>query len=120
MPSAAATIATSQRIMSLSVAFCAGLLAAGLALERLGQLHARRTDPQALEVVELAHGEVEDVDDHVAVVHQHPLSVRHALDRDRTLAESAQIVLDRLRDGLDLCIGAPGTDDEVIRDRGNV
>src|SRR5512138_1067322 len=91
IPSAAATIATSQRIMSPSVAFGAGLLAAGLALERLGELDARRTDPEALEVVELAHGQVEDVDDDVAVVHQHPLSVRDAFDGDRTLAARAQI-----------------------------
>src|SRR5262245_16666491 len=120
IPSAAATIATSQRIMSPSVAFGAGLLAARLALERLGQLDARRAGPEALEVVELAHGQVEDVDDDVAVVDQHPLSVRHALDGDRALTASAQIVLDRLGDGLDLRIGASGADDEVIRDRGDV
>src|SRR4029077_21157607 len=85
--SSTATIAPSQRITRTppaaarpSAAFGAGLLAAGLALERLGQRDARRAHPQAFQVVEFPHRHVEDVDDDVAEVHQHPLRMRQSLD----------------------------------------
>src|SRR5206468_10479105 len=79
-----------------SAAFGAGLLAARLALEGLGQLDARRAHPQALEVVELPHRHVEDVDHDVAVVEQHPLCVRQPLDRERALAEPSKVPPARL------------------------
>src|SRR5947208_16233937 len=102
-----------------SAAFGAGLLAARLALEGLGQLDARRAHPQALEVVELPHRHVEDVDHDVAVVQQHPLRVRQSLDRERPLAERPQeVLLDGLRDRLHLRVGAAAADDEVVGDRG--
>src|SRR5207237_3364010 len=44
-----------------SVIFRAGLLAACLGLERLGEVDPRRTDPEAPEIVELAHRDVVDV-----------------------------------------------------------
>src|SRR5437773_6919246 len=100
-----------------SAAFGAGLLAARLALEGLGQLDARRADPQALEVVELPHRYVEDVDHDVAVVQQRPLRVRQSLGRERPLAERPQVLLDGLRDRLHLRVGAAAADDEVVGDR---
>src|SRR5438477_10486287 len=54
----------------------------GLGDRRFGghvERHARRLDPQALEVVEFAHGMVEDVDDDAAEVEQRPAAVAHAL-----------------------------------------
>src|SRR5438132_1446616 len=115
----APTSAASQRVMggAPSAPFGAGLLAARLALEGLGELDARRAYPQALEIVELAHRDVEDVHHDVAVVHQHPLRVRQPLDRERPLAERAEMLLDRLRDRLHLRVGAPAADDEVVGDR---
>ena len=46
----------------------------------LGPLEAGDVGPQALEVVELAGVLLEDVDDDVAVVHEHPLAGVEALD----------------------------------------
>src|SRR5581483_496603 len=95
-----------------------GVLRARLALERLGQLDARGAGPEALEVVELAHGHVEDVDDDVAVVHQHPLAALHPLERDRFRTLAPDLLLDRFGDRLDLRVRSAAADDEVVRDRG--
>src|SRR5581483_3585356 len=121
MTRSAATIAPSQRVIddAPSAPLGARLLAARLALERLGELDARRAYPQALEVVELADRHVEDVDDDVAVVHQHPLSVRQALDGERALSLRTERVLDAVGDRLHLRVGAAAADHEVVGDRGD-
>src|SRR6476620_5641371 len=66
----------------------------------LRQLHARGMLPQPVEVVELAHRLVEDVDDDVGVVHQYPLAAIHAFDRAGPMALLAHVHVDGLRDRL--------------------
>src|SRR5262249_56432541 len=86
----------------------------------LGQLDSRGVDPEPLEIVEFAHGLIEDVNDDVGEVHQHPLAPRDALDGVRPHALAAEIFLDALSDALDLAVGAAGADDEIIGDGGEL
>src|SRR5262245_46772661 len=104
--SSATPIAMSQRIIAgCLLALGTGLLAVGLRVERLGQQGAGRAKPETFEVVELADRNVEDVDDHVAVVHEHPLPVLATLDGHRAHAALGHVLLDPVRDGLHLRVG---------------
>src|SRR5262249_36564318 len=90
---------------------------ARLCTVRLGELHPRGAGPQSIEVIEIAHRLIEHVNNHVAVIDHHPLAPWIALDREWPYSRAREVVLDPLRDGLDLSIGAPRADEEIIGER---
>src|SRR3954471_11543415 len=80
----------------------------GLLQDRVGrnvELHARRVDPEALEVVELAHRGVEDVGDERAEVEQRPAAAARAFLAEHVAAARLHGLADAIRDGLDLAVG---------------
>ena len=50
---------------------------------RFGQLNSRRVTPEPVEIVELAHRLVEDVNDNVGKIHQHPMAAIGTFHRKR-------------------------------------
>ena len=75
----------------------------------------RRLAPQPFEAVELARDGREDVDDHVEVVHQHPLRAPRPFhppwqDAELTLGALVDSVVDRLH----LAVGVAGADQEEV------
>ncbi len=71
--------------------------------------------PQLLQLVELARGRVEDVNDEVDVIDQDPLSTLQALHMVRSNALFLQLVQDVIGDRLDLNVGGAGGDQEIVR-----
>ena len=76
--------------------------------------HVRIVTPEALEGIEPAGLLLEDVDDQVAVVEQHPLGAVVALDVQRTHPLAAQPLLDRVGDRLHLALAGAAADQEVV------
>lgn len=58
------------------------------------------------------------MDDDVAVIEQDPAGLRRALAASRLdLLGLAQLLVDRLQDGVDLAVGAGAGDDKIIGER---
>src|SRR6266568_2861897 len=75
----------------------------------------RRCRPELLEVIKLALGWRENVQDHVAVVQQHPARIGLALSVHRLATEFLeQLFAQVLQDGGCLALAARGADHEVI------
>jgi len=74
--------------------------------------------PEALQVVVRARFFLEDVDDEVAEVHQHPFATIVALNADSQVAGVFELKVDFVTDGLVLFGTRSGTDDEVIAEAG--
>src|SRR5438093_1010782 len=86
----------------------------------LGQLHSRGMTPESFQVIELPHRLVEDMDDHIGEIHQHPLTSGDTLDRERRNACLTEVLFDSLRNALDLTIGSTGANDEIVGDGGDL
>src|SRR5262245_2016729 len=86
----------------------------------LGQLHSRGVTPESFQVVELPHRLIEDMDDHIGEIHQHPLTSEDTLDRERRKTGLTEVFFDSLRDALDLTIGSAGANDEIVGDGGDL
>ena len=74
---------------------------------RLGQFASWGVTPQAVEIVELAHRFVEDVNDDIGKIHQYPMTATRAFHRKRRETRLAEIFVDSLRNALHLSIGTP-------------
>lgn len=76
-----------------------------------------RLFPEAFEIIKLALFLAKDVDEHVAVIHQHPTAVAFAFDGN---GQTVVLVLDGFAHAvgkrLDLAVAVPGADDEKISD----
>src|SRR5262245_19471007 len=94
----------------------ASLRGSRLALIRLGQRDSRRAGPQAIEVVERTHRDLEHVDDDVAVVQERPLTALDALGGEDVDAEAREMVSHALGNRLHLGVGSAAADHEVVRD----
>src|SRR5687768_8119352 len=87
----------------------------------VGPLDAGDVGPEPLEVVELALLLLEHVDDEVAVVHQHPLTIGQALDpAGLGTSRRRDLLLDLVADGLDLAVVRRAGDHEPPAERQQV
>lgn len=80
------------------------------------KIQSRRVAPQLLKAVEVALAGLEDVDNDVSEVDQHPRALIGALDSDRRQTGLLELELDLLGDRTYLAVVASGADDEVIGD----
>src|ERR1043166_651589 len=80
------------------------------------QRHSRRVPPQAVEIVEFAHGFVEDVNDYVGKIHQYPMAALDTFDRVGFYPIFAGILLESLRNALHLAVGTARAKNKIIRD----
>ena len=76
--------------------------------------------PEPFEIIVVAGLLGEDVDDKVAIIHQHPFGILMTFDVRRTFAGIGEALADLVADGLDLARIAAGADDEVVGKRGNL
>ena len=85
------------------------------------QIEARCVLPQLLETVVGAFVRVENVDDHIGVIRDHPLARREAIDRVRLHAVLlAQPVLQIVQDRFQMRFARAGADHEKIGEAGQL
>src|SRR5438552_19077433 len=93
------------------------LLAQGDAdLSVLADVDTVRVAPEALQLVVLPLLGVEDMDDEVQVIEEHPPGLPVALAAVRLHALGTKLLVDLLDDGPHLALVAPRTDHEVVGD----
>src|SRR5262245_50236504 len=81
-------------------------------------IHARRIRPQFLDGIVLPRRVVEHMDDHVAVILDHPFARLVALDGEAAITPLVHGVVDFFGDGVDLPpAGTGGENEEVIQGR---
>jgi len=81
---------------------------------RLGQLRFAGMAPQPIEIVEPTHRLIKDMNDDIGKIHEHPVAALYPFDRERSDPFVDSILLEALRYALDLPVGTPGTNDEIV------
>ena len=73
--------------------------------------------PELFKIVEAPHLGLEDMDDDIARINQHPVALGNAFNPDVFPALLLQLVDELVGDGVDMAVGAAGDHDHVIGDR---
>ena len=76
--------------------------------------------PEAFQIVKTAHVIIEDMDNDIAVIHQHPVALLETIDTERLDSLCFQILLNMFGDGADLAVGRPVADEKRVRQAGEV